>query len=652
MSVPAADITVTGFDSSSAVDNQSVTLSTTYDGHSYNDIICVTISARPDYIGRGIDLILAGNYDEGVAKFYEAYEDEQTDQNKMFWCLAQLASLSTNKTVADLLKNNFAFEEYPATMNALLSTDWLQETPTVSRVSCHTITENENGSCFRCSIDETEETYEYRIWYILDEDGDWLSADTYDRETSSWTEMYITGVASPDPNGKYMIWDNEVQCPYLANTRFTSQPQNAITPVAEGTPRYESGNNYYKSVLDGNSTLLPKIRMSDWFTSSQDYQNNLVHGIITEETVSEALLAGILDCNPDGINDIIDDAIKVFDNQKMTEVHNVAASITGPVAIPEQIIEIFNLAEILGTDEIYIGKSELNLIISALDIIKGTLQYISSYDLSANLGHLKELMITDTSITAEMAENIISSKTLAVRDAAAINRARTTWCNVLDTILVSYDNLFGSNSAYPEAVVQMVTGFGDMFRPGVVSLRNAIKNGTIFYIPMEDGFPSWNRSPDTRTDMGFDFGKFFTPGYFSKFIQKKADGHAELYVKVKTWYWMSTDNLSLIPAGYPYTDNGYGYYSCRKEVVYEYIKLSSFNEEQFIQNQWNEFKASGFQTGDIDIYIGYMVDEGLIADLFVNCPEITSNMSKELLDIIDPIYYYTDSAHDEGFIKR
>lgn len=664
ISVNPENITVTGFNSSAETQNQTVTLKTTYNGKNLSQNISVTITQMPDYIGRGTDLIMAGFYDEGVAQFKQYYtENPNSDEAKMFYALAELSAVSTDENIAKLLKENFDIEGYPATMNALIRGDWLADVPDTKNVHTNTLTKAENGSLVRCDIDESVEKYKYMISYILDEDGDWLDGETWQwnskTHTNTYTQLYITGVVKPSATGKYMVYRWNITNPEIIDP---TAPSTVELPA--GTPLWNCTDTSRKKVLSAQSISLPQINISDWFKTTKAYKNSLVKGVINSETLGEALVANFISCNPDGVNGLLDKCIAIFESDKIANARSIANSMTGTISIPESIITTFGLEEMLGEDEIYFGKTEFNVLLSALDIIKGTLQFISSYDLSFNLYELKQMVADDLDdLTEEAAKKLINSKTLAARsDAAArIAKAKESYTGAISTIITSYDTMFGENGYYPEFIADMVTPYGDALKPALVSLKDAIANEGKFYIDMAglmDDEPSW--TPTTK-DLGIDFGKLFTPGYFSSIIPRNAQGLVDIYVQIEGDFRYHSDSPKIFTAAFEpaddeennYDDERYHYhYSFRTEPVLK----SSFNLNNSLAALKEDYARSGYRSDEngngnasLNVYYGILVNPDAINDLFINAPMI--NLQNAVASLCGVDYCWWDDQMNNWEIE-
>lgn len=657
----SSEIEVVGFDSSAATENQTVTLKTTYDGEEISTEIKVSILDMPKYVEQGISLILKENYDEGVERFRTYYdENPDSDEAKLFYALAEIAAISTDKSIAELLQKHFGIENYPAKMNSLLSLDWLEEYPERERVSIYKIKEDENGYFLRCDIDETDEKYEYYINYILDEDGDWIDAGSYEYiKHGNFTEtvyrdLYITGVAKPSPTGKYLISEGNFRWPQPVNeTEYKENielPENTLLYNID----YDSDSRKYK-ISKNEFSLMPSIKMSEEFKNSKAYKNSLVKGIENTETISLAIISGFFECNPNGVNELIDDCIAVFDNEKISNARAIADSMNETIEIPSIIIDAFGLDEYLGEETVCIGKTEFNVILSTLDIIKGTLQFISSYDLSVNFYELKKALYEDTeSLPDSTYINLINNNTLAARsDASArIEKARTSYTVALETILDSYEEMFGEEGYYPEGLKEMVNSYTGPYIKGVESLKDSIKNGTVFYLPgltETNPIPSWELEVNPEKDIGIDFDKLFTPGYFTDILTKDNNGNGVIYSRVEYDLQYSCYNkpelLNLAPMP-EFTKEEGDWYKYECDITEPIVLKSELDEEAVKQRVKAMFKESGYEHCYLDINWGYKLNLEKISSLLVNAPASFVPSSEEIISF-DGNHYYMYIEYDD-----
>ena len=70
---------------------------------------------------------MEGDIDGGIEKISKAYDGQKNDETKMYYALAELASISVDESVNTLLTENFGIVGYPSKLNSLLNGDWLEE---------------------------------------------------------------------------------------------------------------------------------------------------------------------------------------------------------------------------------------------------------------------------------------------------------------------------------------------------------------------------------------------------------------------------------------------------------------------------------------------------------------------------------------------
>ena len=82
-------------------------------------------------------------------------------------------------------------------------------------------------------------------------------------------------------------------------------------------------------------------------------------------------------------------------------------------------------------------------------------------------------------------------------------------------------------------LVDKIKEYGDVYLQGLKSLKKAIKDGGIFFVP-EDIYDleSWPRTA-SNTMMQIDMGKFFTAGYLTDIIERDDSGKVKFYFGVK-----------------------------------------------------------------------------------------------------------------------
>jgi len=83
-----------------------------------------------ELLASGTESLKAEQWDEAVAYYNAAYASDNNNTKAVIYSvLANLAKISTDPKVVDLIKNNFGFTQYPNKLNALLSDSWMKKYP-------------------------------------------------------------------------------------------------------------------------------------------------------------------------------------------------------------------------------------------------------------------------------------------------------------------------------------------------------------------------------------------------------------------------------------------------------------------------------------------------------------------------------------------
>lgn len=505
ISLNANNVKISGFSSSSV---GTCTVSFVYKGSNVEGTLSVTIkaSSKPykNLLNEGVDLLLEQKYDEGVAKIKEAYNKEQNDETKLYYALAEIATISTDSSVSNIMKNNFGVKNYPSTLNALINGEWLKEYKRGVYEDVYTVSEapaDETYYCVKVSGDRcgwnSDGCY---IEALLDEDNEWISCYAADLH-------YVKNVRL-DETGKYLV-------------SVYSLPENVQAQITGSTKKYEYSYKHEKRVLlDSDSEKFPDFNVPEWLRNSGRYNESLIKSTQTSATTSLLLWGNLVECNPNGANELIDNILKIFDG-KFENAKKLADSISeGNVIVPSKVISALGLEEVLGDSSVYVGKAELNVLISSMQILKGTFQWLSSYDLSANIASAKDFFGENPDEWGFF-RKLANTNSLKVRNAGAMETSKKTFIEAIEILENSYNYLVSSASSYPQAAKDEVARYGNVVLAAAEDLNKCLKNGGIFYIPNENPFETlqWNAS-SSGNSFGIDMGKLFTAGYFSGIFER------------------------------------------------------------------------------------------------------------------------------------
>lgn len=571
-----------GFSSSSV---GTCTVSFVYKGYNVEGTLSVTIkaSSKPykNLLNEGIDLLLAQKYDEGVAKIKEAYNKEQNDETKLYYALSEIATISTDSSVSNIMKNNFGVKNYPSTLNALINGEWLKEYKRGGYEDVYTVSEapaDETYYCVKVSGDRCGWNSDgCHIAALLDEDNEWISCWAADL-------TYVKNVRL-DETGKYLV--------YVYNL-----PENVRAQIKDSTKKYEYSYEHEKRVLlDSDSTKFPDFNVPEWLKNSDRYNESLIKSTQTSATTSLLLWGNLVECNPTGANGLIDNILKIFDG-KFENAKKLAASISeGNVLVPSKVISALGLEEVLGDSSVYVGKAELNVLISSMQILKGTFQWLSSYDLSANIASAKDFFGENPDEWGFF-RKLANTNSLKIRNAGAMETSKKTFIEAIEILENSYNYLVSSASSYPQAAKDEVARYGNVVLAAAEDLNKCLKNGGIFYIPNENPFETlrWNAS-SSGNSFGIDMGKLFTAGYFSDIFER--DG-SDLKIDCVVDYCYTKGS----------TENK-GTFNLQ---ITSDMKTSDVIEEA-VENKIRELVGDDYSWMEYDARIGLKVNSRLLGDL-------------------------------------
>lgn len=533
-------------------------------------------------IDEGFTSLANDDFDAGIQKFSEAYKSEANDETALYYALAELATISTEESVKDIIKNNFGITSYPSTLNALFSDKWVKRYRHTDYVWTYSLTVTTSTDGYvRVSGDLTSDYSNSKYFrYCIDDDGDVIDP------WRKYNDPYIMN-CTLDENGKYFVFSGWFTEEELADVKV-----------------YDINYSGRKKVLSDYLTIAPEFAVPEWLSDTDAYKSTLFKTLQTSDTLAMLMLGNIIDLNPDGINELIDKVLAVFDG-KFSNAKSLADSMSNStVAVPYPIINILGLQEILGDSTVYIGKAELNVLISALQILKATFQYLSSYDLSANIVAIKNAIVDTPTNMYKFLKEVDTGKFLTVRNSKAIEESKNTFVESIQTVQNSYDFIVSSESSYPTAVKEQLSYYGQVFYTAAEDLKNCIKEGKVFYIPANDPFenenPEWS-ADDSNAGFAVDLGKFFTAGYFTNIVEREADSKFKI-------------------SGY----TGFKQYSSDIPQSTEFEITDAFTEEKFEEIHTASIAAAKEKYPDGGFWVstsaGYKLNDRLITDMFPKMP--------------------------------
>jgi hypothetical protein len=298
----------------------------------------------------------------------------------------------------------------------------------------------------------------------------------------------------------------------------------------KGTGYYYERSSYIfvSNVPRHDYSYQPPLSVPGWITDKDPYKDSLVtidgKSVAGRSTWDIMLIANLIDKNATGLNGALDDAINaVFNNPNFTEAVARTAKLNGkdPVKLDAVIVNAFGLSQFWGDDDVYIGWAELELLLSALKLVKGTLLYVDSYRWDYDISFVKDLpwnaSIQDK--IDDIAGNL--NKVLPFRTGFMTDRggnyledSRKAYVEALTSIVGVYDYYIGNDSKLPSGYKDVLKEYQN-YKDEVVKAKNAIDAKGSFTVP--------------DISITINFGKFFTGGQLAldKLIKTEGSGTAK-----------------------------------------------------------------------------------------------------------------------------
>ena len=265
---------------------------------------------------------------------------------------------------------------------------------------------------------------------------------------------------------------------------------------------------------------LPAIKTPDWVKGSGSmYNKALLSGnVMSAENWTISLLANVVDKNSNGFNPLLDDVIEgVFGtsfNLAVERLKKLENRKEDRVRLDSYFIDEFELEDVFDEYD-QIGWAEVNAVVSAMLLVKASLEYVQSYDLSTDLNWLKYPWKEDADDALNHfkkvdAKNLPFNNNFFKVRPGKMENSKASYVKAIRGFQSSYSSILKSD-LYPEKVKESYATINGGFE----ELIKAIENGTKFYIPEDPTKGTWPTSKRKDVELTIDLGKFFTPGYFS-----------------------------------------------------------------------------------------------------------------------------------------
>ncbi|MCL2214968.1 MAG: hypothetical protein FWC06_07145 [Treponema sp.] len=558
----------------------------------------ITGGSAKELVNAGVLALIKGNINTAINYFNQAYTlDPAYDDAILYSTLGELAGIAVSKQIGDLLSTHFGIRNYPGTIDSLINfNEWMLEYPDERLVHWYyddaygygvswydindswdkkefferygittgtgyyrwtyaLASETQISSISGGYIDSYSENNTYYSWY--DSNNQWFFNE-YDLEPRSGYYEYVSeninGVWTSKP-----VWRSDVKKTsttgtissyydgkgvyhtYVSNSSSFFFEQYGLTPVSgyykytyilvSSTPIYE----------DYGTVLMPEFDKYTWLTGSTVYNNSLTSKKVASAQSASLLMVGnLIGKNTSGFNTLLDNAMSAAFGTAFDAAYARGMTLNGTVQVDGRILQEFGLneffGEILGDDTVFITKAELQVLFSLLRVVKGSLEWIASYDWNTNLNIFanKDVWSYNYAGLANPGANIPFKNNFLKARAGSSNMAKSkaSFILAIDDAAAAYDYWISGASWLPSGYKAELTGEYNWIKTGLSQLKTAINNGSTLYFDFdEDGFGTSVSKPSGEDFFGINFGNFFTSGYFAidKLFQVNAQGLPVFY---------------------------------------------------------------------------------------------------------------------------
>ncbi len=311
-----------------------------------------------------------------------------------------------------------------------------------------------------------------------------------------------------------------------------------------------------KAVYD--SVLFPGISTPDWMKGGKGslYNEVLLSGnVFGADAYTVSLLANLLGKNTAGFNTLFDDVIDaVFGasfESAVSRLKRLENRTEDRISLDPYFIKQLDLGEFFDEYD-QIGWAEANAVLSAMFMVKATLEWVASYDWNTNLNWLKFAWTPSSDDflnrfkAANKSDMPFNNNFLNARP-GKMAIAKADYVRAIRGFQASYTSIANS-PLYPPVVKDAYQTVND----GFTEILKAINQGGKFYIPENPVEGAWPTSKTGSVVATVDFGKFFEEGRFSLSKMFETEGGK--------------------PVFYLYAENGY-----EKLTVDNYVSLIDRN---------------------------------------------------------------------------
>ena len=294
------------------------------------------------------------------------------------------------------------------------------------------------------------------------------------------------------------------------------------------------------ALISTNADTVKFMRETCGFESYPNKLNSLIDTDWWEDCVKDGFVEKVAKANPNGLNNALNEVLKIF-TTTYDEVVVISKDMgQSTVTLPAKLIEALELEELFGDSDILAGKAELDVVIAAMGLVKGGLEYISAFDWTFDASSIKTDMDVDDFITAVQS----GTKLLTTTKKERLEASKKSFLDAVTLAMSSYDYIIGNNEVYPTEIKNTLKEY-NIFYEAAKAFKEALEKGGTFYVPDADilELNKWPTSDSSNWLLKIDCGKLFSDGVLDKAVEKDS-GKVKFYTTCDWYYSYSAGDTS------------------------------------------------------------------------------------------------------------
>lgn len=262
--------------------------------------------------------------------------------------------------------------------------------------------------------------------------------------------------------------------------------------------------------------------------------NALIDTDCWKDCLKDGFVEKVAKANSKGLNNALNELLNIF-----TTTYNEVVEISkgmgqSTVTLPAKLIEALELEELFGDSDILAGKAELDVVIAAMGLVKGGLEYISAFDWTFDTSSIKTDMEVDDFITAVQT----GTKLLTTTNKDRLAASKKSFIGAVNLAMSSYDYIVGENKVYPTEIKDTLNEY-NIFYKAANAFKDALESGGTFYVPDADilELNEWPTRESSDWLLKINCGQLFSDGVLDSAVEKDSSGKVNFYTTCD-WYYM------------------------------------------------------------------------------------------------------------------